>query len=458
MKIKKSVVIPTVLCAAVAGVSSYVTFNEDSPVFRSYFINEYAVAKADSHEQVLKKDAVLSAKSIQHVTANATDVDELLVQVGDEVLAGQELLSFESDASEREFERLEIQAEAYEDELDALQSVANSIGSASNSTTNRPTGNLNLTEVGENISVDVALQVASSNSPLEAAAIIDQRMIEVQRNLDMVDGYLAMSDGSNAALLSPIDATVTAITHDNGFISIELYANEQRYVTFVSDTEWQRLETGQAASVEANIEDETIENEVTGMVASKHKVPATDSPEYALMQQLDAYKDRTLYEVSIETDMPIDSLPFGSFANASIVLDEEPFAYKLPIAWIAPPPVTEDTALEEAVDAVEDTDAVTSEETVTIDPLADDSLAYFGEDNVYTLGYDGRVRLNPIDVSFTIGDAAVTPTDLVDGTIMLNATERDIYAETFMTMPTRKLQWEQVKMLSWEDYVKYLLF
>lgn len=450
MKIKKSVVIPTVLCAAVAGASSYVTFNEDSPVFRSYFINEYAVANADSHEEVLKKDAVLSAKSIQHVIANATDVDELLVQVGDEVLAGQELLSFESDASEREFERLEIQAEAYEDELDALQSVANSIGSASNSTTTRPTGNLNLTEVGENISVDVALQVASSNSPLEAAALIDQRMIEVQRNLDMVDGYLAMSDGSSAALLSPIDATVTAITHDNGFISIELYANEQRYVTFVSDTEWQRLEAGQVASVEATIEDETIESEVTGLVASKHKVPATDSPEYALIQQLDAYKDRTLYEVSIETDMPIDSLPFGSFANASIVLAEEPFAYKLPIAWIAPPPVTADT--------VEDTDAVTSEEAVTIDPLADDSLAYFGEDNVYTLGYDGRIRLNPIDVSFTIGDAAVTPTDLVDGTIMLNAKERDIYAETFMTMPTRKLQWEQVKMLSWEDYVKYLLF
>ena len=450
MKIKKSVVIPTVLCAAVAGASSYVTFNEDSPVFRSYFINEYAVANADSHEEVLKKDAVLSAKSIQHVIANATDVDELLVQVGDEVLAGQELLSFESDASEREFERLEIQAEAYEDELDALQSVANSIGSASNSTTTRPTGNLNLTEVGENISVDVALQVASSNSPLEAAALIDQRMIEVQRNLDMVDGYLAMSDGSSAALLSPIDATVTAITHDNGFISIELYANEQRYVTFVSDTEWQRLEAGQVASIEATIEDETIESEVTGLVASKHKVPATDSPEYALIQQLDAYKDRTLYEVSIETDMPIDSLPFGSFANASIVLAEEPFAYKLPISWIAPPPVTADT--------VEDTDAVTSEEAVTIDPLADDSLAYFGEDNVYTLGYDGRIRLNPIDVSFTIGDAAVTPTDLVDGTIMLNAKERDIYAETFMTMPTRKLQWEQVKMLSWEDYVKYLLF
>ena len=56
MTLKKSVWIPTVLCAAVAGTSSYIAFGEDSPVERSYFINEYAVATADAHEEILEKD------------------------------------------------------------------------------------------------------------------------------------------------------------------------------------------------------------------------------------------------------------------------------------------------------------------------------------------------------------------------------------------------------------------
>ena len=460
MTFKKSIWIPTVLCAAVAGTSSYVTFSEDSPVFRSYFINEYAVATADSHEELLQKDAVLTSTAVQTVTANATEVDEILVARGSSVTAGEELLTFRTEAAEREYERLEIQADAYEDELKALQSIANSIGSSGSTS---PRGDLKLSEMGDVVSVDVALEVALSQSPTEAAAIIDQRMIEVQRELDIVDSYLAMADGE-AALISPIDGTITAIKNEAGFITMELYADEQQYVTFVSDSEWQRLAEGQAATVKASLEDDELEDEVTGMVVTKHKIPATDSPEYKQMQKLDAYKDRTLYEVAIQTDAKLDPLPFGSFAEANIVLDEELFAYKLPISWIAPPPTAStDEPLEDAADAtidtVEQTDGVTSDETVDI--MLDDATmdtTFYGDDNVYTLGYDGRVRLNPIDVSFTTGDSAVTPTDLVEGTVLLNATERSIYAETFLTMPTKKLDFYELKQLTWEDYVKYLLF
>lgn len=451
MTFKKSIWIPTVLCAAVAGTSSYVTFSEDSPVFRSYFISEYAVAKADAHEEVLQKDAVLTSTATQSVTANATDVDELLVARGTPVTAGQELLTFRTEAAEREYERLEIQAAAYEDELRALQTIANSFNGT---TSSKPSGNIKLSEIGEEVAVDVALEVALSQSPIEAEAIIDQRIVEVERELDIVESYLAMADGE-AALISPIDGTVTAIKNEAGFITLELYANEQQYVTFVSDGEWQRLEEGQAATITADLEDEELENEVTGMVVTKHKVPATDSPEYTQIQKLDAYKDRTLYEVAIETDAMLDPLPFGSFAEANIVLQEELFAYKLPVSWVAPPPtpITEET--------VEDT--ATVEEQVTeddsaVDIMLDDPTAFYGEDNVYTLGYDGRVRLNPIDVSFITGDSAVTPTDLIEGTVLLNATERSIYAETFLTMPTEKLEWANLKQLSWEDYVKYLMF
>lgn len=461
MKLKKSVWIPTVLSLAVVGTSSYVTFSDDSPVFRSYFINEYAVATADAHEEILQKDAVLTSTAVQSVTADATEVDEILVARGTAVTAGQELLTFRTEAAEREFERLEIQADAYEDELSALQSIANSIGSSGPSA--RPTGDLTLSEIGDEVSVEVALEVALSESAAEAAAIIDQRMLEVQRELDIVDSYLTMADGE-AALLSPIDGTITAIETEGGHITIELYADEQQYVTFVSDGEWQRLEEGQAATVTADLEDDELEGEVTGMVVTKHKVPATDSPEYKQIQQLDAYKDRTLYEVAIQTDSMLEPLPFGSFAEANIVLNEELFAYKLPVAWVAPPPVAPtDEPLEEAaedvIDAAEETDAVTSDETS--DVLTDDftmTESFYGDDNVYTLGYDGRVRLNPIDVSFVTGDSAVTPTDLVEGTILLNATEREIYAETFLTMPTQKLDWDHLTQFTWEDYVKHFLF
>lgn len=190
MKLKKSVWIPTVLCAAVAGTSSYVTFSDDSPVFRSYFINEYAVATADAHEELLEKDAVLTSTAVQTVTANATEIDEILVGRGSSVTAGEELLTLRTDAAEREYERLEIQAEAFEDELSALQSIANSIGSTGAAT---PKGDLTLSEIGDEISVDLALEVVLSESPTEAAAIIDQRMIEVQRELDVVESYF--SDG-----------------------------------------------------------------------------------------------------------------------------------------------------------------------------------------------------------------------------------------------------------------------
>lgn len=460
MKLKKSVWIPTVLCAAVAGTSSYVTFSDDSPVFRSYFINEYAVATADAHEELLEKDAVLTSTAVQTVTANATEIDEILVGRGSSVTAGEELLTLRTDAAEREYERLEIQAEAFEDELSALQSIANSIGSTGAAT---PKGDLKLSEIGDEISVDLALEVVLSESPTEAAAIIDQRMIEVQRELDVVESYLAMADGE-AALISPIDGTITDIKNEAGFVTIELYADEQQYVTFVSDSEWQRLAEGQAATIKANLEDEELEDEVTGMVVTKHKVPASDSPEYKQIQKLDAYKDRTLYEVAIQTDSMLEPLPFGSFAEANIVLNEELFAYKLPLSWVAPPPASTgdplENAVDETIDAAEETDAVTSDETVDImlDDATTEDATFYGDENVYTLGYDGRVRLNPIDVSFTTGDSAVTPTDLVEGTVLLNATERSIYAETFLTMPTRKLDLYELKQLTWEDYVKYLLF
>lgn len=460
MKLKKSVWIPTVLCAAVAGTSSYVTFSDDSPVFRSYFINEYAVATADAHEELLEKDAVLTSTAVQTVTANATEIDEILVGRGSSVTAGEELLTLRTDAAEREYERLEIQAEAFEDELSALQSIANSIGSTGAAT---PKGDLTLSEIGDEVSVDLALEVVLSESPTEAAAIIDQRMIEVQRELDVVESYLAMADGE-AALISPIDGTITDIKNEAGFVTIELYADEQQYVTFVSDSEWQRLAEGQAATIKANLEDEELEDEVTGMVVTKHKVPASDSPEYKQIQKLDAYKDRTLYEVAIQTDSMLEPLPFGSFAEANIVLNEELFAYKLPLSWVAPPPASTgdplENAVDETIDAAEETDAVTSDETVDImlDDATTEDATFYGDENVYTLGYDGRVRLNPIDVSFTTGDSAVTPTDLVEGTVLLNATERSIYAETFLTMPTRKLDLYELKQLTWEDYVKYLLF
>lgn len=274
---------------------------------------------------------------------------------------------------------------------------------------------------------------------------------------------LAMADGE-AALISPIDGTITDIKNEAGFVTIELYADEQQYVTFVSDSEWQRLAEGQAATIKANLEDEELEDEVTGMVVTKHKVPASDSPEYKQIQKLDAYKDRTLYEVAIQTDSMLEPLPFGSFAEANIVLNEELFAYKLPLSWVAPPPASTgdplENAVDETIDAAEETDAVTSDETVDImlDDATTEDATFYGDENVYTLGYDGRVRLNPIDVSFTTGDSAVTPTDLVEGTVLLNATERSIYAETFLTMPTRKLDLYELKQLTWEDYVKYLLF
>lgn len=454
MTLNKSVWIPTVLCAAVAGTSSYIAFGDNSPVERSYFIDEYAVATADAHEEILQKDAVLASASVQTVTANAIDVDELLVARGQVVAAGEELLTFRTEAAEREYERLQIQADAYEDELDALETIASSLGYSGS---NNPTGTLNLSELGDEVSVDLELEVSILESPLQAAAIIDQRIIEVQRELDIIDSYLAMADEGKAALISPIDGTITAIETASGFITIEIYSAEQEYVTFVSDSEWQRLSEGQAATISAPLQDDSLENEITGTVSVKHKVPATNSPAYEQIQQLDAYKDRPLYEVAIQADEVLDPLPFGSIAQAKIVLNEELFAYKLPTTWIAPPPTNLPTAAED--EAVVEGEEVVEDETVDI-MLEDIQLdaSFYGEDNVYTLGYDGRVRLNPIDVSFTTDDASVTPTDLIDGTILLNATERDIYAETFLTMPAKKLEWSNLKQLSWEDYVKYLVF
>jgi len=81
-----------------------------------------------------------------------------------------------------------------------------------------------------------------------------------------------------------------------------------------------------------------------------------------------------------------------------------------------------------------------------------------GQQSVYIIGEDGKVRLEDIDVAFKTADATIFTGYMEAGTPMIDNEKRNILARTFRSMPVKRIEWQQFKEISWKDYVKYIVF
>ena len=162
----------------------------------------------------------------------------------------------------------------------------------------------------------------------------------------------------------------------------------------------------------------------------------------------------------------------------------------------------------EKVDVTITTDEVFESFIVHSDWIVHYEVPDIGDTHIYTIGYDGKTRLTPVEVAFSkrgtidkpveeegieeepveeetieeeteqeptiytvdfnkeeedevvdekLYDVTVLTGSIDENTILLDGTARNIYAPTFRPYPIDTYKWENVGEVTWKDIVKFIV-
>lgn len=441
------------LCIILVSASIYATFEKNSAVTRTYFIDEFKRTNANDFDARIEKPAIVAPTTTELITAKADEIESITVQIGAAVSASEELAIYQGTEVDDVRARLEKERSAYQRELSDLQSALATIERDLRSA-KRPSSNIKTEQKEKDLNVNVQLDLAQSESPATAKAIIEGNIAQANRQISIVDAQIAELQ-ARQSVSSPVDGIVADITESGGYVTFTIFSNERHLRTYVTEKDWRKIEANDMAELTINndevadeeqsealkaalakhrakMEIEAPDTSLTGTVAQKLLLPADLTnlwtANYNLLHPL--AKKEAYYEVMITPDQTIEEAPFAADGHVAIITDEATNANKVDSDWI--------------VETIE-----RDEEDETAEPYA--------VDNIYYVDYDGKVRLEAVDVAFEDKDKTVFTSILDDGTPMLNAKKREPLARTFRTMPFTldKKQWRAFKKLKWKDYVIY---
>lgn len=455
---------------AVISVNGYLLFNEESSFEKSYFINESRRVYADHHVSSIKKDVILAAEEEVHISADAKALSQIVVRAGQSISLNEELASFNSDQIDNEQRKLEIERDAYEKELSTLESVLKTLENDKKS--KAPLTKIDSKQIDEDLNVTVQTEIAQS-TPTEAIALVEQKIAEVERQLEIAQNRLAELNTS-LSLTSPVDGIVADVKEENGTVTFILYSNEKNLVTYITEEEWKEIEEGQRVEIE-NIEDQFLRDEmkveddedeapIEGSVMEKQKIPATNS--IWLDEMKNKLPDSKLFEVRISPFNQFVETPFTTFTKATIITNESLSAYKVNEHWVMD--VKKKVDEEEAVEGDESEES--DEGFSSIDFLNNMSGDQSNEDGengedqytiehyVYILGDDGTVRLAQVFIDFTDDGKAIITGEIEDGVVILNDKQKEEASRTFLPASLKLPKKEVLKTFTWEDYVRYLVY
>lgn len=478
MVINKKFKIFGLIAAVLVVVNAYLALKNNDVIQKAYYINDIQYAASGIHTKELDKEGILATNDDLRLAAPVQSIEEVLVQRGESVTAQQELAIYKSDAVEKEQQKLEIERDAYETELAELEDILSDLSMASGSSS--PSTAADSTTLGSsglwNIDLTLEFGIDQNTPTAEGEAIIRRHIAETEREIEILDAMMNELV-TDQALATPVDGVVGDIVQDGDTITFIIYAADKSIVTYIDEQQWQRVEPQQKAeiTVRAGKEDELV---IEGTVLEKQEIPAVESLWYDEMNKQDKLDpSKTLYEVKIQPFDQLVDYPFGEKVDVTITTDEVFNSFIVRSDWIVEYEVPD-----------------------------------IGNTHIYTLGYDGKTRLVPVEVAFKkkgtvhetvteeapveeeeaveeeevvdeateeektiytvdfdqkkedeeedkeeLYDVKVFTGAIEDRTILLDGTARNIYAPTFRPYPLEKYKWENVGEVTWRDIVKFIL-
>ena len=338
-------------------INSYLLLNPSSNVERAYYLNQYEIVSPGNYVQFLPKDAILASKETLYITEDATLLNDIRVKPGQPIQNGDELALF-SEGKQGDFTRqLEIEEEAYEDELENLKYVLDEIEYMGDRFD--PTSSIETEQLDEFISVTLEAEIMQEQSTSGAIAIIQQAIAATERQLQIIEARL-QDAAISKAITSPITGSIGEIKQQDGKVTFEIHSEEQNLVAYVNEEEWKKVQTEQ--DVKIFVED--TNEPFSGVVVEKQALPATETLWYKLMKEKSLVQHEAIvYEIRIDINDLIEAEPFATAVNSDIIISTYPESSLVPSTWA------------QYEDPLNEVDA-----------------------QLYTLGYDGKIRLSPITV------------------------------------------------------------
>jgi len=112
-----------IVLAILIGVNAYFVFKDDSKVARSYFIDEFQRATVGDRVETIKKDAIVAPAQTYTISADAKSLSAIDVKRGQEVRSSDVLATYKTEEVDDELTKLEAERDAYETELNDLESA-----------------------------------------------------------------------------------------------------------------------------------------------------------------------------------------------------------------------------------------------------------------------------------------------------------------------------------------------
>ncbi|MFJ7371315.1 HlyD family secretion protein [Lysinibacillus sp. NPDC098008] len=398
----------------IIGINAYFVFKDDSVVARSYFIDEFQKAHIGTHTERVNKDAIVAPAEMYTVSADATSLSAVNVKRGQEVMMNDLLATYKEDEINDELTKLESELAAYETELRDLEDALDLIEDDYNDAD--PKSSIDTDQIDDNLSVTLKFELAQQNSPSTAIALLNRHIAETNRQITVIEAQIVEIQ-ARQGLISPIDGVVSAIKEEAGTLTIEIYSSEKAMYAYLSEKEWQKVQEGQTVDLKVK----HVKDSLSGIVIEKQAIPTNADTAWAQeLAKTATLPQPTNYEVLLQQDDLLEDIPFSTTGKASIIVNEAFDSYRVDKSWV----------------------------TTTKN----------GKKKLYTIDSDGKIHLMTINVEFNTANSAIFTDFLEEGTPMISNEPRNIAAYTFRTMPVEKIQWSHFKDLTWQQYVKYIVF
>lgn len=394
-------------------------FSEKSQLARSYYIEEYDRAQANTYAQEIEKESVVVPAKETVVTIDAEAISDFKVAEGDIVQQGAELAQLKTESADNQRSLWEAEKQAYMQEQSQLQQIISSLESerAGSDATSYGEGSTTGTTTDDviDVNVQVDVNVPQDGNYAQAIAEAEQKLAEVDRKLQIVTTQLSQETG-DLSLLSPIDGSVASIEERDGLYFIRIYTSEKSILTFANEEEWHEIMEGQKVMNYSTHREGAAE----GSILTKSAVPANKSEWLKAYKQLDNKIKEPLYEVKIQLNEQPEELPFAANINSVITTDEVENAVQVKSKWL----------LNRAEQKAE----------------------------IYTLTNSGRIVRTPVTVPFDLKQYAILSEGLENNMVIMNADLKRDDSTAFLPFPMDLPTWNSIKAVGWKDYLKYLTY
>lgn len=309
----------------------YLLYEKEGVAQESIRVSEYERLKLGDYFDRLAKESLVVPDEIYTVYAEQDDsVEEWLVKEGDIVMAGQELALLNMEQVNNYQETLEIEYDSLvQQEVELFEVLTNLENSQYESETISGEGvNTNnsfhdtegLTTF--NLGVDANFQVDVSQEGSYAAAIssVEQQLSEIHRKIMVIETQLNQGV-EQAALISPTDGVVSTVHRMGERLAVDVYGSQRQVITYAIDSEWQDIYPGARVLLQGKGIEETEEGTVLS-VSEVHSNTNELLNTYKALDSTDPLNPLAYYEVIIEPDNQLDTLPFAHNINALIYKEE----------------------------------------------------------------------------------------------------------------------------------------